>query len=184
MTGQTGKAKGNIWKKLTGEPGEFTMENRAFNYASVITFLLLLYYLAFEFFFSPGIMSVVITVLLLVQCVLYYFSRFKKRYHTSIMIYAILSYATLVLNYYNDAGISGTTLCLFFVTFHLLIAIGKPSQYLLWIALHTGIFCTLLATEYMHPEWVANYDKRSELFVDKATTMWRRSSLFSPLPIF
>ena len=89
-----------VWDNLTGDVADFSMENRAFNYVSIISFLILIYCLAYDIYLSLAVMSVAIVILMAVLAVLYYFSRFKKKYHTGIVVFAICNYAILILNYY------------------------------------------------------------------------------------
>jgi len=142
---------GGLWATLTGAPEEYSMENRAFNYVCVISFFILLYYLACDSYIAQYLMCSVILILIFILCCLYYVSRFLKKYQAAIIIYAASSYIALILNYYYNSGISGPTICVFFLTFILLIAIGKPKQYPLWIALQIITVLALLLSEYLHP---------------------------------
>ncbi len=103
-----------LMDKLSGDPDTYSMGNRAFNFINAITFLLLVSYLAFDLFISQLTMSVVISGMMVVLGFLYYFSRFKKKYQVGIIIYALISYTVLILNYFINSGINGPTLCLFF----------------------------------------------------------------------
>jgi len=162
---------GGLWATLTGAQEEFSMENRAFNYVCVISFFILLYYLACDSYIAQYLMCSVILILIFILCCLYYVSRFLKKYQAAIIIYAASSYIALILNYYYNSGISGPTICVFFLTFILLIAIGKPKQYPLWIALQIITVLALLLSEYLHPEWVPDtYSGRKDRFLDFAWT--------------
>ena len=165
-----GKAA-NWWKKLTGDPATFSMENRAFNYVGVITFPILLYTLVFDICISQVFMAWVLGGLLVAQGILFYYSRFKRKYNTGIIVYAILSYSSLIANYYCNSGALGPTLCLFFLTFQLLITIGKRGMYGLWIFLHITIVMGLLASEYFFPQLVPDtYLSKEARFFDLAST--------------
>ena len=164
----TGNGK-RIWDQLTGDRAEFSMENRAFNYVCVITFIILFYCFLFDLYIAQAIMAWVIVALVIVLSILYYYSRFKKKFHTGILIYAACSYLALILNYYTNSGITGPTICLFFLTFQLLIAIGKPKQYKIWITLHLTIVLLLLLSEFLHPSWAPDtYPDRKDRFLDMA----------------
>lgn len=161
----------NWWKRLTGDPATFSMENRAFNYVGVVTFPILLYCLVFDICISQVFMAYVLGGLLVAQGVLYYYSRFKKKYTGGIIFYAILSYASLIANYYCNSGALGPTLCLFFLTFQLLITIGKRGMYGLWIFLHITIVMCLLASEYYFPQLVPDtYLSKEARFFDLGST--------------
>ena len=159
----------HFMNKLIGNPGEFSMENRAFNFVSLISFFLLIVCLVLEIYISPTIMTYVIIVLLFMQAGVYYFSRYKKKYRAVIFVYAIGSYLALIVNYYTNAGINGPTFFFFFITLSFFIAISKSKQHVLWISLHVLIAMGLLLSEYIHPEWVPNtYTGITNRFVDIA----------------
>jgi len=156
-----------LWTKLAGDPAELSMENRAFNYVSIISFVLLLVSFLMDIYLGQVLMSSVLVVLMLVQCVLYYYSRFKKKDTYCVAVYAFLSYVTLIINYYVNSGFGGPTIYLFLITFQLLIAISKPKSYPLWISLHTIVVLGLIASEYYHPEWVPDtYHSRTDRVLD------------------
>ena len=75
------------WNRLTGNASEFNMENRAFNYISIISFVLLICSLCFDFFFGFNIMTVITIILIFILSGCYYLSRFKKQYNLGILVY-------------------------------------------------------------------------------------------------
>ena len=160
-----------LWERLTGDPESFSMENRAFNYVSVVSFAVILYCLAFDIYFGQVMMSAVLISLFFVQCGLYYFSRFKRNFRTGTIIYAVCSYFAICANYYLNSGISGPTLFLFFMVFQFLVAISGRVLNMIWVALHLLIPLVLLGTEYVHPEWVPDtYNSKTAHFTDIYTT--------------
>lgn len=156
-----------LWLKLAGSPSEFTVENRAFNYICLITAIILIYYLIFEIYLGQVFIAYFTFMLLPILAVLYYFSRYKKKYHAGVVVFAFSGYITLIVNYYVNSGSIGATLCLFFLVFQLLVGIGKPRQYGFWIALNLLIPFGLLLSEYLRPEWVPDtYNSREDRFID------------------
>lgn len=163
--------KPTFWNKLTGHPDEFSMENRAFNYVCVVTFVLLLLCIFFDIYICQSIMTVVMSGLIIILAVVYYLSRFKKMYKVGVMLFAIFSYASLSLNYFLNAGSLGPTIFLFFVTFIFLITLGKPQHHPIWITLHIVIVCSLLGIEYYCPQYVPDtYPDRHSRFLDHGIT--------------
>ena len=143
------------------------MENRVFNIVGVISFLVLIYCLAFDLFIGQWVMSGVIILLQLVQSVLYYYSRVKKKQRSGIAIYAACSYLAMIANYHYNEGIQGPTLLLFFLTFMLLIATSPKKMYKIWIVLHIAVATILVALEYYRPETVPHtYQSRLYQFMD------------------
>ena len=169
--GKSENTANSLWIKLTGNPEGFSMENRAFNYVSLITIPLLIYYLTFDLFIGQYFMSCIIIFIFFVNIGLYYLSRYKKRYQLPIIIYSICAYIALIFNFYVNSGITGSTLLVFFLTFHLIIAIGKPKHAPVFVILHIGIVSTLLYTEFLHPDWVLNtIESRGAKFLDIGCT--------------
>lgn len=166
MNNIAGRIK-TVWDNLIGDINEFSMENRAFNFVCLITFPILIFAAIFDTWIDQSAMTYVTVSLMFVLCFIYYYSRYKKRYNAGIFIYAILSYATLIFNFYINSGIGGPTLLLFFLTFQLLISIGQRRLFPLWIVLHITIACGLLYSQYIHPEWAPDtYVNRRDMYLD------------------
>ena len=160
-----------IWDKLTGDRNNFSMENRAFNYVSIISFAVIIYCFTIDMYIGQYIMGGVLVGLFFVLSILYYQSRVKKQYKLGIVIYAVCSYIAIFLNYFYNSGIIGPTLFMFFLVFHFLVTISGRCINKLWIALHMCIPAVLLGAEYLHPEWVPDaYTSRFSRFVDVYTT--------------
>ena len=157
----------SVCKRITGDRLLFTMENRLFTLVVAITSFILFCYLIFDLFIGQNIMSAVIVLLLGLLGLLYYYSRFKQQYKKGIVVYALFCYPALAMNYFNNGGIIGPTLLVFCLTFQLLIAMSPRKLYKLWICLHLFFAFGLLASEYLHPEWVPKtYPGRLSNFMD------------------
>ncbi len=161
----------SLWSYLTGHPKLFSMENRAFNVVSIITFFMLVYCLFFDIFIGQRLMCGVILLLLVVQVVLFYFSRVKRKAQECVIVYAVCCYLALITNFYFNEGVGGPTLFLFFLTFQLLIAISPPRLYKFWITFHLIVVGGLLYSEYQYPQLVPDtYPNRAAHFLD---IMWK-----------
>jgi len=164
-------ANQGLWDLITGDTATFSIENRAFNYVTAVTFVLLIYFLIVNIYRAQAIVSCVVMTLMAILSCVYYFSRHRRQYRYGVFIYAISGYAALVLNYYINSGINGTTFSIFFLTFHMLIVISERRLYPLWITLHIVILLGLLTSEYLHPEIVTNtFRTRTERYVTMAVT--------------
>lgn len=159
------------WLSLIGNEDEFTMENRAFNAISIITLIFLLIILPLNIIMRLHVVSITILVLIGIQCVLYYFSRFNKQYHKSMILYAFISYVTLVVLYIYNSGINGPMLFGFFITFQLLVAFTHEKRHPLWIILHILTGVILLIVEYNNPSFIKeNYMNTADRYIDMADT--------------
>lgn len=147
------------------------MQNRAFNYVCVITFFILVFSLLFDLAICQSIMSVVLSGLLVLLGVIYYFARYKKKYKTSIIIFVVCSYGTLSLNYFVNEGINGPTLALFTITLVFISLMVDARYHRLMIGTHITVVATLLALEYFNPGLVPlSYTNRNARFLDWAST--------------
>ena len=61
------RAKKKLWEKITGAPGEFSMEHKAFNYVLIISFALLFCNLFVDLIIGQVLMSLIIFVLLAIK---------------------------------------------------------------------------------------------------------------------
>jgi two-component system, sensor histidine kinase and response regulator len=138
-----------LWTLLTGDSTGFTLENRAFNAVSIITIALLLALLPFNIYMGLLEVSVMLVLLIILLGVLYYYSRFRKQYAISMNIYAITSYAALILVYFYNSGSLGPTIYLFFLTFQLLIAFTRRRWHIVWILTHLLIPVPATGTRYL-----------------------------------
>ncbi|WP_153798699.1 sensor histidine kinase [Foetidibacter luteolus] len=160
-----------FWNALAGEYDQFTPANRAFNAVSVITLFILLILLPFNIFIGLYPVAAVMVAVLLLQAGMYYLSRWHKKYVVGIITYAFCSYITLGLNYFFNAGSTGPTLCLFFLTYQLLIAFSPKKYHLGWTALHLLLPLGLMAMEYGRPNLVPDtYYSRGARLLDLSSS--------------
>lgn len=166
MVGIYSKIK-DSWESLTGSASEFPLENRLFNSACVIALVAFAYHVPFNYFVGLPLSALVALVLLLIQAVCYYLSRFKGKVVTSIIIMGLSVYVLFGLNYYYNSGIQGPTLLLFALSFFLIIAIAPGWQYKWWFILNLVIVGAILISEYYRPNLVhQTYNTRFDRFAD------------------
>jgi two-component system, sensor histidine kinase and response regulator len=157
----------NLWNKVTGSPEEFTMQNRAFNYVCIITFFILVFSLAIDLYIEQTLMCVVLVGLIVLLATMYYFSRYKKKYRASTIVFVLCTYGALVLNYFVNEGVNGPTLALFTITLVFTTILVEPRYQPFLIIAHVVLGISLLAVEYTNPAMVpATYPTRSARFLD------------------
>lgn len=156
-----------LWNRLVGSHSDFSMENRTFNSVSVLTLIMLLFFLIANAVIGLYKVALVIMALILLQSFMYYLSRFRKKMQAGVVIYAIASYLAIIINFYLNSGINGPGLFFFFLTFPFLITITPPARHLAWAILHTCVAIGLISSQYLHPEWVPfTYKHVPERFID------------------
>lgn len=159
------------WSKLTGDTVEYSMENRAFNFISVVSFITLFFLFIFDVFIEQWTMCGVIVGLVVVQSILYYNSLFKKQYKKEIIVFAIVSYIGVMMNYFNNSGTIGPTLFLLFLTMQFLLTVSPSKYNAVWIVVHILLATVLIGIEYAFPNLAPDtYPTRFARYFDIVTT--------------
>ncbi|SKB81225.1 sensor histidine kinase [Daejeonella lutea] len=142
-----------VWVELVGESAEFRNVNIAVNSICVITCGLLFIMMVSDLMLGLYEVSAIVGGLILINAILFYFSRYKKKYNPVILIYTIVSYIALGLSFVFNFGINGPTVLGFFLTFLLLVAIVKRKYHLSIAIVHTAFLVALYFAEYVLPHW-------------------------------
>lgn len=159
------------WEYLRGSISEFSFENRMTNSICVITFLLIVLLMFFNMVMSFYEEAFICMVALSVIVYVFYQSRFRKKYKTSIIIYAFTCYLALVFAFYYNSGVDGPTIMIFFLTFHVLISVTPKSQHALWAVLHVLLAGTLCIIQYYSPDLITNtYPDKQARYIDMVFT--------------
>jgi two-component system sensor histidine kinase/response regulator len=155
------------WEYLRGSQEEFSFENRMVNSISVITFAMLSMLLIFNIVMSLFDEAFISVAVLMLDGLVYYLSRFRKQYRTSIAIYVAASYVALFFVYYYNSGLYGPTLFFFFLTFQVIATVTPKKHHLIWALLHVCYASTLCFIEYRFPDFIVNgYTSREARFID------------------
>lgn len=157
----------NTWTWLVGDAPQFEANIVAFNSVSIVTLIVLLVLLPFNAIIGLQNVTLMMIVVMIVQFVLYYLSRFRKQYIVGVVVYATFSYLILIANFFMNAGSFGPTIFLFFLTFQLLAAFAPKKWHFLIFLAHLLIPLVLMVIEFYHPDWVPyTYTKQENRFVD------------------
>lgn len=161
----------SFWAKSLGAPPHFTLEARIFNAICLASIAGLFLNIFLNFLLGIPQLGVLMLVLLAVSGLCYYFSRFKKRLNTAIIVYMIGSNVLFIINFKYNSGINGPSLLIFMLLFFLTISIVPKKQYWLWITINIAIVTTLLMFEYKNPAAIPNtYINIERHFIDLAYT--------------
>lgn len=113
---------------------------------------------------EPLVLNMLCIVLLLF---VYGLSRFRKAYKSAFSIYALCCYLALVAAFIYNGGLDGPALILFFLTFHLLIALSPKRMHMLWAALHIILGLSLMVVGYFYTDFVqATYENKVARYID------------------
>lgn len=162
---------GHIWRILVGSQKELSNKNRVVNAVLAITAAFLIPSTLLNVaahLMEPFLIN---CVLLAAVSLLYHLSRFRKMYKLSLGLYALCCYAALIGTFFYNAGSKGPALFLFFLIFHLLIAISPRQQHIVWAVIHIFTGLSLMYLEYRHPLWIENdYPDAASRFMDIGIT--------------
>lgn len=159
-----------LWSNIIGPAERFTLETRIYHTFCFLTILAVLLYVPFKFLIDLQVTALVSAILGLLLLFTYYLSRFKGRQQLSIVLTGVIVNLLFGLNYFYNAGISGTQVLLIAFSYFSIIAVSPAKQHNLWTWVNVAVVLSLLALEYFYPLTVRNnYSDRSGRFLDIAT---------------
>jgi signal transduction histidine kinase len=163
--------KHSFWKKLLGYPPYFSLEARIFNAICLTSAVVLFLNIFLDIQLGIPQLAILMAAVFAISVVCYYYSRFKKKWNTCIVIYMIACNILLIVNYKYNSGINGPSLLIFTLSYFLTISVVRKKQYWFWITLNIVIIITLLVFEYLYPGAINNtYPDRISRFIDVGYT--------------
>lgn len=156
-----------VWRYLIDSPNNESVEHRILNAVCIFSFLGSIPCIWINYFIGLTLAAVTISGFLLLQPVIYYLSRFKRKFNLAFVLYAIGSYLFLVCNYFYNDGLIGPTLLAFIVLLLFLLSITPRRFDWLWGISHIGIVAVISVLEFKYPGLVFhNYLTPSSRFID------------------
>lgn len=156
---------------LTGNHSDFSLEHRIFHSYCIIAIITLSYCIPLNFVLDLPASAWLSLAAMLIQCFLFYLSRFRNKTRLSITLSILIIHLILILNYYYNSGIDGPTLLLLLSIFFLVMAISEPKSYKYWLSLNIVIALALTLFEYANPLAIQDvYVSRIARFGDIAIT--------------
>jgi len=157
----------SFWKKCLGYPPDFSLEARIFNAVCLASTVALFLNILLNSLLGISQLAILMGAVFVVSVLCYYFSRFKMKLNSSVIIYMIATNILIVVNYKYNSGINGPTLLILILTYFLTISIVPKKQYWIWITLNIVIVIALLSYEYQYPDAVVNtYPDKQHRFID------------------
>ncbi len=156
---------------LTGDYSDFSLEFRIFHSFCIVAIVTLAYCIPLNFALNLPASAWLSVVAMVIQCILYYLSRFRNKTKISLLLSIVIIHAILILNYFYNSGIAGPSMMLLLVVFFLVSAISEPATYKYWLTLNILIALALPSFEYFYPQAIqSNYVSRFSTFGDLVTT--------------
>nr|WP_121272923.1 HAMP domain-containing sensor histidine kinase [Pedobacter schmidteae] len=157
--------------KLIGSIVDTPLQARIFHEVSVIAMVGLPLALLVNTFIKVPLVNVALSATWSIIVAMYINSRYFGRLQLSFILFSVGTSVFMVFNYFINSGIHGPTLILYLLSLVFTLAVMPTRQYVLWMLINVGIVIGLLLVEYYNVELIkVTYIKRSDLFVDIATT--------------
>lgn len=157
--------------KIIGDPYRFSLEARIFNAICITSAVSLFFTIFLNMLLGIKQLVILMAAIFVVSVVCYYYSRFKMKVHSCIIVYMIALNILLIVNYKYNSGINGPSLLIFIISFFLTISIVPQKQYWFWITVNLLIVTTLLSVEYNYPHIILNtYADDQSRYIDHGYT--------------
>ena len=156
---------------LTGNYSDFSLEDRIFHSFCIVAIITLAYCIPLNFALDLPVSAWLSLVGMLIQCVLFYMSRFRNKTKLSLTLSIVIIHIILIVNYYYNSGISGPSLLLLLAVFFLVTAVSEPDSYKYWLSLNLLIALGMPLYEYYNSSAIEiAYVNRLARFGDIVTT--------------
>jgi len=160
-----------VHAKLIGSNADTTLQARIFHEVSVIAMVGLPLAILVNLFIKVPFVNLALTATWGLTIATYINSRYFGRLKLSFILFSAGTSILTALNYFINSGINGPTLILYLLSLVFTLAVMPIRQYIFWMIINLGFVCGLLFIEYYEIGYVRiTYAKRSDLFIDTATT--------------
>ena len=153
--------------KLTGSDATFSLEARIYHCICIVGFIALAYNVPFNYFVGLPKVALVSLIMLVGFAGLYYLSRVKRLFTSSIIGLGILGNIFFAIVYFLNSGIDGPTLILFALFFYLLCSTAPKKQQWWWLLLNIVTVSGVCTTQFYFPTLVpTTYPTLASRFTD------------------
>lgn len=151
--------KPGFLRRLIGVRDEFSLENRVYNAASLISIVICLMALLWNSSIGiPMALNVLFGGLMIVYFVLYYIARFKKRFNS--ILFVIISCLGLSAIWFGTEGVHGSTPIIYILAIGVFVTLSKSKHhYKILIITLLNIGALVLIDFYYH-EWIIDYQNQ------------------------
>ena len=98
--------------------------------------------------------------------ILYYNSRFRRGFKSSYLVFGLLCYPVIALNFFLNDGIAGPSAYVLLIFHIIMMALSSKKHYFFWISYNALIFSVLLYIDVFYPELIP------EVYLDVEHVYW------------
>lgn len=132
------------------------MEKVIFHGIAIIILIYLLSMSAFNLMYEQYFLGSLLFIMCFVLIIFYYKSRFRGRYKTSYLLFGMICYPIIGLNFYLNDGMDGPSAYVFLMFHIIMMVLSSRKQYLLWILYNAFFVSIALYMGMFHPELIPN----------------------------
>ncbi len=160
-----------FYLKLIGDKYTTSLQARIFHQVCLIALLVIPVAIIINIITAIPYVSIMLAGAFIFTAFCYYNSRYRGNLKSSSILFILVSHLLLLLNYYFNSGIKGTTIILFYLALVFTIAVLPRKQYKFWIPLNILCVLLLLGNEFMFPDLITDtYSSRMSFFMDTGFT--------------
>jgi two-component system sensor histidine kinase/response regulator len=119
------------------------MEKVIFHGIAIIILVYLLSMSAFNFMYEQYFLGTLLFGMCFVLIIFYYYSRFRDRYKISYLLFGLVCYPIIGINFYLNDGMEGPSAYVFLMFHLIMMVLSSRKQYALWI-IYNALIVTLL----------------------------------------
>lgn len=142
------------------------MENVIFHGIAIIVLIYTLSMSASNFFYQQYFLGALLFATCFVLLLLYYNSRFRKRFKNSYFLFGIICYLVIALNFYFNDGLAGPSAYVLLMFHIIMMVLSSKKLASFWILYNVIVFSALLYVGVFYPEWIPNN------YLDKQHQFW------------
>lgn len=162
-------------KKIYGfflnQQGDVAMERTVFYGICAITFVYLLSMAAFNLAYGQYFLGALLFSTCFLLIFLYANARFWHNFKTSCLLFGLLCYPVIALNFYHNDGVAGPSAYVFLMFHLIMMVLSSNKQYGFWMAYNVVFFVALLYIDSYHPHLIPDvYSNVEHQFWDHLIT--------------
>ncbi len=160
-----------MWFQLIGNQDDFVIESRIFHSISIGVIILSALYIPYNFYAGLYISSISALIFGLIFFYQYYNSRYRGKTQND-TVFALTGLILFGVNYFSNAGITGSTDIIWPTYLLLVFAISPYRKHINWLIIYFTFFLILHLIEYSYPASVQNpFTTVKDHFIDRITAI-------------
>lgn len=160
-----------LWEGLKGDIDSFSLQARIYHSVCIATILVMVYVVIFSFLNALLVTGLATMLIIPVQLLLFYLSRYRNKTSLSFSLYGLLIYVFFIFSYRVNDGVSGSSMLSFLSVYFLSLAIAEQRHYWLWTLSNLFVVISLIICEFTVVGFVHyTYENDQQRMIDLIST--------------